>query len=125
MDQGPVSQEIREMNREFLYDYRQRNHPKTLEELEKKRESVQTQRLESFAKQNGVQPEDLMSQLKDWANISDSNKSFADKFTNRDRLGQAGEKERSLKNTRASKASKNLNEFAASSKDESDLSERR
>ncbi len=82
---------------------------------------MQTQRIEAFATQNGQKPEDLMNQLKDWSNIADNNKSFADKFTNRDLYGQAAEKERLLK-TRPAKASKNLSEFAASN--DEDLSER-
>jgi len=48
---------------------------------------VSTQRIEKYAEFNNQKSEDLMEQMKDWANITDPNSKRGDKFTQKDKLG--------------------------------------
>ena len=84
-------------------------------------ETVKTQRLEKFANINSMQPEELFDQVKDWANISNTNINGGS-FTEKEKYGQL-KKDSDVQGRQ--RKSKNLSDFAASLQNtEEDLSER-
>jgi hypothetical protein len=118
--EAAASLDQRELNKEFVYDYRFRKQQRKPEETGI-HETVKTQRLEKFANINSMQPEELFDQVKDWANISNTNINGGS-FTEKEKYGQL-KKDSDVKGRQ--RKSKNLGDFAASLQNtEEDLSER-
>lgn len=120
--QQPVTQDILEMNKDFIYDYkfRQKTGGPTMPE---NGEGIKTQRIEKTAASSNMKSEDLLEQMKQWANVSE-NSTLGGKFTDKERFGQL-KSEQEIPN-RQKRGTRSLNDFAgtAASQEDADLSER-